>query len=74
VKKTEIEKELNTIRERIRMCRLRKGYSQEYMGQLLNISQYGYHKIENGKTKLHLENLLKISAILGVNTKELLDG
>lgn len=69
--KIELEKEINTIRERIRLCRLQKGYSQEYMGQILNISQYAYHKIENGKTKLHIEKLLKICAVLEINIKEL---
>lgn len=73
MEETKIEKELNTIRETIRVFRLKRGYSQEYMGQLLNISQYAYHKIENGKTRLHIENLLKIASALEINSKQLFE-
>ena len=34
------------IRERIRVIRIEKGYSQDYMADMLKISQNAYHKLE----------------------------
>lgn len=43
---------MNNIREKIRIARLIKGYSQNYMAVQLNIGQRAYCKIECGITKL----------------------
>ncbi|MFY0603315.1 MAG: helix-turn-helix transcriptional regulator [Flavobacteriaceae bacterium] len=72
MEKREIEKELEIIRERIRFCRLKKGYSQDYMGHLLGTSQYAYNKMENGHTKLQISTLLKLEAIFGLEKWSLL--
>jgi transcriptional regulator with XRE-family HTH domain len=60
----EIEKELEIIREKIRFCRLKRGYSQDYLGYLLGMSQYAYSKIENGNTKLQVSMILQIEHVL----------
>ena len=35
--------QVEEIRERIRTLRIDKGYSQDYMADILNISQNAYH-------------------------------
>lgn len=60
---------LEKIRIKIRMARLEKGFSQEYVGMLLDTSQISYHKLENGKTRLKLETLLKLSDIFEKDIK-----
>jgi len=54
------------ILKKIRIVRLEKEYSQENMAELLGISQCAYSNLENGKTKLGLKCLRKISIILGL--------
>ena len=62
------------IRERIKAIRIEKGYSQDYMAQMLNISQNSYHKLEKGYTRIHLEKFIEIAKILEVEFSELLNG
>ena len=62
------------IRERIKIIRIEKGYSQGYMADMLNISQNAYHKLEKGHTRIHLEKFIDIAEILEVNFSELLKG
>lgn len=57
------EKEVVT---KIRNIRIQKEYSQEYIGVRLGIGQVVYHKLENGKTKLKIEILIKLAIILKV--------
>ena len=68
--KLQVEK----IRERIRTLRIDKGYSQDYMADMLNISQNAYHKLEKGYTRIHLEKFIDIAKILEVDFSELLKG
>lgn len=60
------------IREAIRKRRREKGYSQEYMAQILGISLNGYRKIEGGKTTLINPRLKEISGILDIPLENLL--
>lgn len=62
------------IRERIKIIRIEKGYSQDYMADMLNISQNAYHKLEKGYTRIHLEKFIDIAKILEVDFSELLKG
>ena len=59
------------IRERIKIIRIEKGYSQDYMADMLNISQNAYHKLEKGHTRIHLEKFIDIAKILEVDFSEL---
>jgi transcriptional regulator with XRE-family HTH domain len=59
------------IRERIKIIRIEKGYSQDYMADMLNISQNAYHKLEKGHTRIHLEKFIDIAEILEVKFSEL---
>jgi transcriptional regulator with XRE-family HTH domain len=60
------------IGEKIRHFRTQKGYSQEVMADLLDISLTAYGKIENNKTNISLKRLQQIAQKLEVNELELL--
>ncbi len=62
------------IRERIKTVRIEKGYSQDYMADMLNISQNAYHKLEKGHTRIHLEKLIDIAKVLEVEVSDLFNG
>ena len=66
--------QVEEIRERIRTLRIEKGYSQDYMAVMLNISQNAYHKLEKGYTRIHLEKFIDIAKILEIEFPELLNG
>ena len=57
--KKNIPQKIEKILENLRLQRIKKGYSQEYLGEQLGLSQVAYHKIENGKTKLQVKCLLR---------------
>jgi transcriptional regulator with XRE-family HTH domain len=50
----------------IKRIRALKGYSQEYMGLKMKISQNTFSKIELGNVELSIARLLQIAAILDV--------
>jgi transcriptional regulator with XRE-family HTH domain len=52
--------------EKIRIIRAIKGYSQENMAQMLNITRLAYGKIERGETKMNETRLMEISKILEI--------
>ncbi len=60
------------IGEKIRKIRNIKGFSQEYVSDLLNISQTAYSDIENNKTKLNLERIQEIAKIFEIDTNDLI--
>lgn len=61
------------IGEKIRKIRTFKGYSQEYVSDLLRISQAAYSDIENNKTKINLERIQELAAIFNVAVNDLLN-
>jgi len=68
------KKQLQKIYTRIRKSRTEKGYSQQFVADLLNISQNAYCKIENGQTRLLVSTLLAITEILEVKLCDILKG
>jgi len=54
------------IGERIRYYRRRKGISQLELANAIDTTQSYIYLVEKGKVRLTLENLLKISEVLGV--------
>lgn len=50
-----------------------KGISQEYMAQMLKISQNQYSKIETGKIQLTISRLEKICEILEIDIKKMIE-
>ena|SRR5688572_13557380 len=57
----------------IRSCRESRGYSQDYMAEMLNICQSSYANIELGKTSLSLERLMQIAGILDADIHALIE-
>ena len=55
---------VNRVLLKIRLLRLEKKYSQEYIALRMNISQSYYGRIENGKTTLSIKRLLQLLVIL----------
>ena len=49
----------NSICSEIRIYRERKGYTQEYLAELMGISRATISKIENGKFALSIDYLAK---------------
>ena len=61
------------ITNAIRLHRLSKNYTQDYMAFSLGISQKAYSKIEAGITKLTVERLLEIASILELDAEAILN-
>jgi len=60
------------IGEKIRKIRTIKGYSQEYMSDIMKISQTAYSDIENNKTKINLERINELAKIFEIDTNDLI--
>jgi transcriptional regulator with XRE-family HTH domain len=58
------------VLNRIRLKRIEKAYSQEYIASKLNISQSYYAKIENSKAALSLSQLFLILSLLEIDYAE----
>lgn len=58
---------MDSIGFTIRKIREKKGFSQEYMASVLDISQASYARLENEETKITIERLQKIAEILETN-------
>jgi transcriptional regulator with XRE-family HTH domain len=57
----------------IRAVRESRGYTQEYMAEMLDICQSTYACLESGKTSLSIHRLIRIADILEVDLPELID-
>lgn len=58
---------------RIRAYREARGYTQDYMAEMLNICQSTYANLESGKTTLSVDRLLHIAEILETDFTQLLE-
>lgn len=63
---------MKDVGEKIRLQRLTKKYSQEYMAFMLDISQPAYSKIERDETELTIQRIFDIAEILEINPYTLL--
>ncbi|MGN6639523.1 MAG: helix-turn-helix domain-containing protein [Mucilaginibacter sp.] len=57
---------MNEIGELIRIQRVIKGYSQEYIANQLNMSQSAYSNMERGNTEISARRLCQIADLLEV--------
>ena len=57
----------------IRSIRESKGYSQEYMAEMLDVSQSTYACLESGKTAMRVDRLFQILDILQVDFHSVLE-
>lgn len=60
------------IGNRLRKLRMIKGYSQEYMADVLKISQKTYSNMENDKSSISIDTLKKIAEEYKVDLMEIL--
>lgn len=60
------------IGEKIRKIRNLRGYSQEYMGARLKMSQNNYSRIELDQINLTLNTLTEIANVLDIGVQEIL--
>lgn len=58
---------MDTTGNRIRIQRLMKNYSQEYMAFELGISQAAYSKIERDETELSIRRIYAIAEVLEIS-------
>ena len=59
--------------EEIRRIRREKDFSQEYMAEMLGLSQSQYSRIENNECSIDLEKTKKISELLDINPLDIID-
>ena len=64
---------IKAIAANIRHTREGLNYTQEYLAAKLGISQNAYSKIELGYTKITVQRLFQIAAILEIEVVELID-
>ncbi len=64
---------METVINKIREFRKKKGYSHETMAHELNMSQPAYSKIEKNETKLSVERLFEIANILETPVEKFLE-
>lgn len=60
-----------TALEKIRIARIVKGYSQEYVAQQLEITQSQYSRLESGSNEISEKYISKICTILNLQKEDL---
>lgn len=65
--------DIKKILDKIAKRRKKKGYSYENMAEDLGLTSSGYRKIEKGETKLSVERLFQIAAVLDISVNKLLN-
>ncbi|RFZ91098.1 XRE family transcriptional regulator [Mucilaginibacter conchicola] len=63
---------MNHIGEKIRIQRLTRNYSQEYMAFMLDISQAAYSNLERDETEMTIKRIYEIAEILEISPFELM--
>jgi transcriptional regulator with XRE-family HTH domain len=61
------------IGQQIRSIRESKGYSQEYMAEMLGTCQSAYANLESGKSIMRVDRLLEICSLLEMDVHQLLE-
>ncbi|MBO5247734.1 MAG: helix-turn-helix transcriptional regulator [Clostridia bacterium] len=65
---------LKEIGLRISERRRQLGYTQEQMAEWMNVSVQMISNLERGNKSIRIENLIKVSSILGISTDYILTG
>lgn len=60
--------------KRLKSARIKKGYTQEKLSEIIDMSTPYLSKIENGKVKINLRRLHQICLELGVSEGYILNG
>lgn len=64
---------MNNLVFKIKQCRERQGFSQEFVAEKLKITQSSYAKLESGVVKITLDRLQKITEIFELDINELIN-
>ncbi len=62
---------MGNISDFIRLARLKKGFSQDYLGHLLDISQQAYSDIERQPENSRFKTILKIARLLDIDLSDM---
>lgn len=62
------------IGERLKKARIEKGYTQEKLAEMINVSVAYLSRIETGATHINLKRLNQLCGIFGVTESYILDG
>ncbi|MGH2553170.1 MAG: helix-turn-helix domain-containing protein [Chitinophagaceae bacterium] len=57
----------------LKILRIRKGFSQEKIGFMLNMEQNSYSRMKRGETKLDIERLQKIAKFYKISFFQLFE-
>lgn len=60
--------------ERLKKARIKKGYTQEQLAEIMNVSIAYVSRIETGKTHINLKRLNELCALLDTNESFVLNG
>ena len=66
--------DLVKIGQRIQIRRKQRGYTQEQLAELMNVSIQMVSNLERGNKAIRIDNLIKLSEILEVSTDYILTG
>lgn len=66
--------DLAKIGQRIQVRRKQRGYTQEQLADLMNVSIQMVSNLERGNKAIRIDNLIKLSEILEVSTDYILTG
>lgn len=68
------ELDLILIGKRIQTRRKQKGYTQEQLSEMMNVSIQMISNLERGNKAIRIDNLIKLSQILDISTDYILTG
>ena len=63
---------MQNIGPKLRTLRKIHGFKQEYLGNLLGLSQTGYSKIETGEVDINIKHLNKLAELYNITPDKLL--
>ena len=66
--------DLNGIGKRIQNRRKQKGYTQEQLAEMMNVSIQMVSNLERGNKAIRIDNLINLSQILDISTDYILTG
>lgn len=64
----------NLMGERLKRARIKKGYTQEKLAEIMNVSIAYISRIETGKTHINLKRLNELCTLLDTTESYILDG
>lgn len=62
------------IGDRLRKARIKKGYTQSKLAEIIGVSVPYLSRIETGATQINLKRLNEICSILGISGSSILEG